>query len=324
MANLIQASVYQIDGAPLPSAITLDFQTSNLVIREASIVGTSAVKSAILYYNLPNNQLSVQTFYVGESIAELVAAANVGSTTQLQATVLEINKDPQVPGGVQYSFPANEIVIGESIDYALPDVKSYIQFKGVRYSVFEVQADLLVSGNGPSAYKVYTALLTQSGGDSGGNLTGEPGNDTLTIGVTYWIIGNSNNVDFTNVGAPNNNQDTYFVATGTTPNSWGDSVGDPILGYNTGAPVVTVLENTIGNIWFTYYNAGIYIINSNNLFTINKTWTYPNNTQSIPTDGGSFISLYIDNSNTLTLETSNNDIISYANNPLRIEIRVYN
>ena len=317
MANLIQASVYQIDGAPLPSAITLDFQTSNLVIREASIVGTSAVNSAILYYNLPNNQLSVQTFYVGESIAELVGAANVGSTTQLQATVLEINKDPQIPGGVQYSFPANEIVIGENIDYALPDVKSYIQFKGVRYSVSEEQADLLVSGNGASAYKVYTALLTQSGEDDPLTLS----SGAVTKGITYQIIGNSDG-DFSNVGAPNNNENTWFIATNDEiPNSYGT---DCNLYYNTGAPVVTVLENTIGNIWFTYYNAGIYIINSNNLFTINKTWTYPNNTQSIPTDGGSFISLYIDNSNTLTLETSNNDIISYANNPLRIEIRVYN
>ena len=319
MANLIQASVYQIDGAPLPSAITLDFQTSNLVIREASIVGTSAVNSAILYYNLPNNQLSVQTFYVGESIAELVAAANVGSTTQLQATVLEINEDPQVPGGVQYSFPANEILVGESVN-AVTGVNSYIQFKNFRYFVSELQANLLVSGNGASAYKVYTALLTQSGGQSFQNI----GSGLLTVGVTYQIDDNFGNGDFTNVGAPNNNSGTWFVATGTTPNSWGVAPASNVLIYDEGAPTVTVLENTIGNIWFTYYNAGIYIINSNNLFTINKTWTYPNNTQSIPTDGGSFISLYIDNSNTLTLETSNNDIISYANNPLRIEIRVYN
>jgi hypothetical protein len=60
------------------------------------------------------------------------------------------------------------------------------------------------------------------------------------------------------------------------------------------------------------------------LFTINKTWTYPNNTQSIPTDGGSVINFYISNPNLLTLETSNDDIISAGGNPLRLEIRVYN
>jgi hypothetical protein len=316
MANLIQASVYQIDGSPLPEAITLDFQTSNLVIREASIVGTSAVNSAILYYNLPNNQLSVQTFYVGESIAELVAAANVGSTTQLQATVLEINKDPQVPGGVQYSFPANEIVIGENIDYALPDVKSYIQFKGIRYSVFEAQADLLVSGNGASAYKVYTALLTQSGGDDPQSID----SGLLTIGVTYMINNPSVESDFTNVGAPNNLSGTYFVATGTTPNNWGTDTN--ILTYNTGAPVVTVLENTIGNIWWTYDSVGKYIANSTNAFTNGGTWQLIENSGA----GGGVISsiLYV-NSNVIWVYsfdggTQSDDILS--NTP--IEIRVYN
>lgn len=117
-------------------------------------------------------------------------------------------------------------------------------------------------------YKVYTALLTQSGASD------EFRKDTglLIIGITYYINYNSPGMDFTNVGAPNNNLGTYFVATGTTPNSWGgnEALG-PILLYNTGAPVVTVLENTIGNIWFTYNNVGIYKVNSSGLFTGNKT-----------------------------------------------------
>ena len=115
-------------------------------------------------------------------------------------------------------------------------------------------------------YKVYTALLTQSGGDE--ELSLETG--LLTIGVTYYIDNNGGNGwDFTNVGAPNNDIGTYFVATGTTPNSWG------VLGnllYNTGAPVVTVLENTIGNIWWAYNSNGEYFAQSDGLFTINKTF----------------------------------------------------
>ena len=168
------------------------------------------------------------------------------------------------------------------------------------------------------SYKVYTALLTQSGEDNEFFIS----SGELTIGVTYQIDSSEiNGGDWTNVGAPNNNSGTYFVATGTTPNSWGTG-GQ--LAYNTGAPVVTVLENTIGNIWFTYVGVGLYQINTNNLFTINKTWTYPNNTQSIPTDGGSFINLYFNSSNDIGLETSNDDIISFGGNPLRLEIRVYN
>lgn len=120
-----------------------------------------------------------------------------------------------------------------------------------------------------STYKVYTALLTQSGGD---NLMSLASGESLVIGVTYLIDNNNGGTaDFTNVGAPNNNIGTYFVATGTTPNSWGDTLLAELV-YNTGAPVVTVLENTIGNIWFTYDVLGSYYANSSGLFTIGKTW----------------------------------------------------
>jgi hypothetical protein len=134
-------------------------------------------------------------------------------------------------------------------------------------------------------YKVYTALLTQSGGDNQILLS----DSDLTIGVTYFIDNNAGGtVDFTNVGAPNNNVGTYFVATGTTPNSWGTPSAGEIF-YNTGAPVVTVLENTIGDIWFTYqsynFQDGIYNILSNNLFIENKTALFigtPNDNASPP------------------------------------------
>jgi hypothetical protein len=102
-------------------------------------------------------------------------------------------------------------------------------------------------------YKVYTALLTQSGDSNLIIYTA----GTLEIGKTYEIYDYTGaaNFDFTNVGAPNNNIGTYFVATGTIPNSWGTNVG---LKANTGAPVVTVLENTIGNVYWSYIIAGGY------------------------------------------------------------------
>lgn len=126
--------------------------------------------------------------------------------------------------------------------------------------------------NNTSTYKVYTALLTQSGGDAvfgqnGGTAVGY--SPELTIGVTYYISDNFQmECDFTNVGAPNNEVGTYFVATGTTPNTWG-TYGNLI--FNTGAPVATVLENTIGNIWFTYNGVGTYSVVSNGLFIVDKS-----------------------------------------------------
>ena len=309
MANLIQATVYQIDGSPLPSAITLDFQTSNLVIREATVTGFAEINSAILYYNVPNNQLSVQTFYVGEVLADLVDAANVGSTTQLQATVLEINEDPQVPGGVQYSFPANEILVGESVN-AVTGVNSYIQFKNIRYFVSELQADLLVSGNGASAYKVYTALLTQSGGDNPSPVNWD---ENLIKGVTYEIVSLAVGDDVTQYGAPNNNVGTKFVCNQDV-NVWGSSGSE--LAYNTGAPVATVLENTIGNIWFTYDSVGFYYMYSNDLFTVGKTWGQNVVVNTSP----DFCIFNIGALNSIEIISSAGDNL----NNIPIEIRVYN
>lgn len=118
-------------------------------------------------------------------------------------------------------------------------------------------------------YKVFTALLTQSGGGFLDQLDSSTPTQNVTKGVTYTIT-NASDGDFLNVGAPNNIKGTSFVATNNDiPTSWGES--GAALVYDTGAPVVTVLENTIGNIYFKYVTTGLYEILSNELFTENKT-----------------------------------------------------
>jgi|688.fasta_scaffold579309_2 hypothetical protein len=158
-------------------------------------------------------------------------------------------------------------------------------------------------------YQVYTALFTQSGEEEIIRIdTG-----TLTVGVTYSIDKESLGMDFTNVGAPNNNVDTYFVATGTIPNSWGDEEGTDYntLSYDIGAPVVTVLQNTIGHIWWGTNSAlKLNYINSDNLFTQDKTFV-----TLIPTTNNNNTSLiqFIRASNRLA-----------GNTVSPIEIRIYN
>lgn len=173
------------------------------------------------------------------------------------------------------------------------------------------------------AYKVFTALLTQSGG----NVPQEVGSGSgpLTIGKTYTILSNdSNTADFTNVGAPNNEVGTFFIATGTTPNSWGIN-DDAELASNGGAPVATVLENTIGDIWFTYVGVGSYFVFSDGLFTQNKSSMIVGN---VTWDGGSGIikSGFDDESSgiiiTSLVDGTNVNNGSLLNTP--IEIRVYN
>jgi len=115
-------------------------------------------------------------------------------------------------------------------------------------------------------YKVYTALLTQSGGDGPNYIVGD---ENIYKGITYEITLNDANFDFAEFGSPNNTVGTKFVSTkdGVIATS-----GDVRLDYNTGAPVVTVLENTIGNIWWAYNSNGEYFAQSDGLFTINKTF----------------------------------------------------
>jgi hypothetical protein len=172
----------------------------------------------------------------------------------------------------------------------------------------------VVSASQPK-YKVFTGLLTQSGGSVQDSIN--TGN--LTIGVTYYIDDSSGGADFTNVGAPSNTPGIYFVATGTTP-TWG--TGGSNLVYDTGAPVVTVLENTIGNIWFTRNGTGTYSINSDGLFTDNKTAVFIG--QSDFDNTGVASTSYV-NGNSINITTYNyngvltNNILSNTS----IEIRVY-
>lgn len=183
-------------------------------------------------------------------------------------------------------------------------------------------ADQTVMNTAPAlpilpTYKVYTALLTQNGGDNFLNLTG----GELTIGVTYFIQ-LLEGADFSNVGG-SNVEGTYFIATGTTPNSWGDG-GQ--LEYNTGAPVVTVLENTIGDVFFNYDDLGSYIIIGD--FPLNKTTFVISNIGLVLSDDIS-IRAYIDTDNIYITTTSIpfSGTSAYADGILNntpIEIRVYN
>jgi hypothetical protein len=127
-----------------------------------------------------------------------------------------------------------------------------------------------VSGGGCCPqYTSYVALLSQQGGSSLKNTL----NGDLAIGTTYQIIDNGVTGDWTNVGAPNNDIGTYFVATGLTPANWGNS--DAVLESNSGSPTVEVLENNLGfNPYFAYVTNGYYYsYNSewyNNVSALNK------------------------------------------------------
>lgn len=152
MANQIQATVYQIDGSPLELPIQISFLTSDIMIKEATLP-IAAVNAAIFYYPNTNNKLQDKVFFVSETLSDLLAAANVWEVSQVQATVLEINSDPQVPAGVQYTFPVNNIAIWE-VTPSVNGINSFIQYKNKTYSVPETISNLLNASNNASPVEV--------------------------------------------------------------------------------------------------------------------------------------------------------------------------
>ena len=169
--------------------------------------------------------------------------------------------------------------------------------------------------------RVYTALLTQTGGDDPNVIS----SGAVTAGVTYEIVVSLliGFWDFSNVGGPVYPETYTFVATASdVPNSW---AGVDDLNYNNGAPVVTVLENTIGNIWFTYNDVGNYRIFSDGLFTENKT-TFSIILMGDELSNGYLCKGYIGEPNSCSIVTG--DILTPYDSVLNwktpIEIRVYN
>jgi hypothetical protein len=166
-------------------------------------------------------------------------------------------------------------------------------------------------------YKVFTGLLTQSGGDNPDSFL-SPDNGGMIEGVTYEISDYQIGDDFTNIGAPNNANGVSFIATGRTAANW---TGSTKLNYNTGAPICIVLENTLGNVWFGLNFDGNYFVSSNELFVDNKTLLFYTAFSGTNSDV-SYSSLFLkDDSSNITLLI--NEGIGYLNQT-PIEIRVYN
>jgi len=174
MANQIQATVYQIDGNPLIAPLTVSFLTSDILIRENTISTILEVASSITIYPNSSNLLQEQTFFVSESISTLLTAANTNGTTLIQATILEINGDPQVPSGVQYCFPANAGSIWASVN-AITGVNSFLTFKNKNYSASETETTLVAAAN------------AGGGGGGGGLLTAD--NGLTAIGTNVQLGG---------------------------------------------------------------------------------------------------------------------------------------
>lgn len=174
-------------------------------------------------------------------------------------------------------------------------------------------------------YKVFTALLTQSGTSSSQDIlySGDEPVIPPIVGVTYEITQFGDDIDFTLIGSPDNNVGTKFIATSTVVDS-GSPINPSELTYYPGAPTAIVLENTIGNIWFTFQSDGQYYANSDGLFIDNKTATFGGYYDADLGVGFRFGNAGYDSINQVFLRTNDGPPTNgYLQNDT-IEIRVYN
>jgi hypothetical protein len=159
MANLINATVYQIDGNPQKVATVVAFDTDKIRLQETTLSTISQVASFIEVQGEKLNAPVVK-YFVSESVATLVAAANTGGVTLLQATIVAINDNP-FKTSLQFAFPANKVTIWA---FSNGTIQSFLQFSEDKFYATESKATLVAAANvssGAAPYKVYSALIDQ-------------------------------------------------------------------------------------------------------------------------------------------------------------------
>lgn len=119
-------------------------------------------------------------------------------------------------------------------------------------------------------YKVYTALLTQTG-----SYPSVPTGPNFVIGQTYVITFLGVGDDFINIGFVSLN--TPFIAIGTTATVWLNGSSAILIDENV-FPTLTILENTLGITLVSDFNntSSFKLISDLPVFLENKTIITPN------------------------------------------------
>lgn len=224
---------------------------------------------------------AVDSLYsLGTSASQWKSLHVSGQTIYIGGLPLSTDGESLVVSSINLGTTASPLILSANNDVLLLNGTGSVGATGadgLQGPIGPTGADGLQGPIGPTgsfnpSYNVFTALITQSGGTNELDLTfdGQEPAPITEVGVTYEIVQVGDDIDFTLIGAPDNNVGTKFIATGTFP-GFGTSPSS-ILSYDTGTPVAIVLENTIGNIWFAYLESGAYNVVSDNLFVDNKTF----------------------------------------------------
>lgn len=177
MANLINATVYQIDGNPQSVATVVAFDTDKIRLQETTL---STISEVVSFIEVQGEKLNapVVKYFVSESVATLVAAANTGGVTLLQATIVAINDNP-FKTSLQIAFPANKVTVWA---FSNGTIQSFLQFNEDKFYATESKstlitaansAKIIISGNTPTIVASVPASVTVSivGNDTSGTIT---------------------------------------------------------------------------------------------------------------------------------------------------------
>lgn len=187
MANLINATVYQIDGNPQSVATVVAFDTDKIRLQETTLSTIPAVNTFIEVQGEKLNSPVVK-YFVSETVSSLVSNANSGGTTLLQATVVAINENP-FKTSLQIAFPANKVTVWEFIS---GDIQSFLQFNEDKFYATETKSTLVTAANVTSGGGVST--VTGFGVDNTDPLN--PIVNSFTTGTIEATGTNRNNAAF--------------------------------------------------------------------------------------------------------------------------------
>ncbi len=165
MANLIQATVVNIGGNPQPIALSQAFLTSGIIMQENTVASSPDAVTMITYFSGPFANI---VYYVTETVADLITAANTGTTSMIEVTVYEKNGD-SFPSPISFGFPASAVVLKETSD---SPVNTLVTCAGINYSVSETLTDIVTAANvggggGGAVDSVFgrTGVVTAEAGD---------------------------------------------------------------------------------------------------------------------------------------------------------------
>jgi hypothetical protein len=156
MANLIQATVVNVGGNPQPIALSQAFLTSGIIMQEATVASSPDAVTRITYFSGPFANI---IYYVSETVADLITAANTGTTSMIAVTVYEKNFD-SFPAPISFGFPASAVVLQEKV---VDSINTLVTCAGVIYSVSETLADIVTAANVGGGGGGVTSVFTRTG-----------------------------------------------------------------------------------------------------------------------------------------------------------------